>query len=145
MKLRILLVALLPLFAVGGCALTGALNTAAGFSVTQDQFDVAKSSYIAGVLAWASGYDDLYDANPCRAGTHATAKNVCAEYPVTQQLKAATAAVDQALRTTQADLDACMVSSGAPACSGLGAAYKTLTTSIDAVKGVARAFGYGGS
>lgn len=143
MRLRFLAFALLPLLAVGGCStLNNAFNAAAGFSVTQNGLDAVKSGYIAGVLTWASGYRDLYDANPCKAGTHATPKNLCAEYPVVLQLQQATTAVDKALKDTQADLDACKVSTGSPQCTGLGAAYHTLTTGIDAVKGIARSFGY---
>lgn len=144
----------------------GAVQTVTGFSVNQEQISRAEAGYVA-VQKFFVAYRCLYDnvpadpkacldgsgkkivSNPCRAGSAATITNLCAERAVVVRLQEADKVVGDALDRVQADLRTCQsapdaVKPGLPACTGLGAAYSTLTTAITAATALARQFGFKG-
>lgn len=128
--------------ALGGCArLTAAYDILSGVRVTQSHIDFAHATYTAGFLSWAAEYRDLYRTNPCAPGERATVQNICAERSVVVTLQETDKIVAAAFDTIEADYAECTLSGIDEACTGLPAAYKTLTTAIGAAKALAVQYG----
>ncbi|MGN6549775.1 MAG: hypothetical protein ACTHJ3_07770 [Pararhizobium sp.] len=136
-----LVLAALACLTIGGCqSIKDAYDTASAVTITQQTIDTTMAAYDSAFLAPAQAYRKLYDTNPCPAGAHASAGNVCAERAIVVRLQEVDKAVEAALADTQAQLDACKAA-GQSGCSGLGAAYTALQTAITAARSAATALG----
>jgi hypothetical protein len=115
---------LLPL---GGCVTTGAgqvLSAAAGFTVTQNELDGARSTYDGAVLVPLKHYAVL---PRCPRGQSISAAAPCHDKALLKKMRGADSAVERAFNSTQAQ-----ITSGSN--SGALAAWNTLQTAIEAAK-----------
>lgn len=163
MKLCFLALLLLPLLAVGGCApfnsIGGAISTAAGFSISQSQIDIAESTY-GSLAVFEVEYRCRYDnsqagcvdprtgakiqQNDCRAGQGPSLANgFCAQRAVVVRLQQSDKVAQDALDKVQSDFAACKGNAADPTCSGLVAAYNTASTALIAATALATQYGFG--
>lgn len=124
--------------ALGSCA---ALQKVSDFTISQTTIDKAMSAYDAAFLVPAKNYRALYDKNAC-TGTDkvSNANGLCAQKAIVQKLQAADVVVENALTQVQGQLNSC-AAAGQTSCSGISAAYSTLTTAISAAEQIAAANG----
>jgi hypothetical protein len=123
---------------LGSCA---ALQKVSDFSISQSTIDKAMSGYDTVFLAPAKNYRALYDANACiGTDTVTNAKGLCAQKSIVQKLQAADQTVETALKSMQDQLNVC-TAAGQTSCTGISAAYSTLTTAISAAEQIAAANG----
>lgn len=115
---------------IGGCAqlqsIKDGISAAANFKVTQNELDGTRNTYDGTVLATLKSYALL---PRCAPGTAFSISNRCHDKALLKQMRGADKAVAAAFEATQDQ-----ITSGND--SGAVAAYKTLQTAIDAIKGI---------
>lgn len=138
MRIKSLVAVAAMMIPLGSCA---ALQKVSDFTISQTTIDKAMSAYDAAFLVPAKNYRALYDKNQCLGSDTVTnANGLCAQKAIVQKLQAADLAVENALNTIQGQLNIC-TAAGQTSCSGISAAYTTLTTAISAAEQIAAANG----
>lgn len=123
---------------LGSC---GALQKINDFTINQTTLDKAMSGYDTVFLAPAKNYRALYDKNPCLGSDKVSnANGLCAQKVIVQKLQSADQAVETALKSMQDQLNAC-TAAGQSSCTGISAAYSTLTSAISAAEQISAANG----
>lgn len=119
----------------------GAIQKLDDFSISQTTIDKAMSGYDTLFLAPAKNYRALYDTNACTGtDTVTNAKGLCAQKMIVQKLQSADQVVETALKSIQDKLNVC-TAAGQTSCTGISAAYSSLTTAISAAEQIAAANG----
>lgn len=123
---------------LGSCAALQKIND---FSISQTTIDKAMSGYDTVFLAPAKNYRAIYDKNPCLGSDKVSnANGLCAQKAIVLKLQAADQAVETALKSIQDQLNVC-TAAGQTSCTGISAAYSSLTAAISAAEQIAVANG----
>ncbi len=132
-----LFIAFAAIAMLAGCqSIKNVYDAANSVTISQSTIDKVMAGYDTGFLAAATTYRELYDKNPCHAGQHASTANLCAERSIVVKLQTIDKGVEDALKAAQDQLDAC-TAAGQSTCSGLGAAYDVLKSTISSAEATA--------